>query len=57
MIQKENGLIIFFCDGCPEYIETDTEDFHDALDTIKRNEWRVTKDAEDEWIHLCSVCA
>lgn len=57
MIQREDGLLIFFCDECPETIETDTDDFRDALDTIKTDGWRVTKDADDEWIHLCPECA
>ena len=53
MIQREGGLLIFECDECPNYIETGTDDFRDALTFIKEEFWRVAKNSDNEWVHFC----
>lgn len=57
MIQKQEGLFVVHCDECTEYLETGCDDFHDAIQYLKDEQWRISKDEDDEWIHLCTECA
>jgi hypothetical protein len=53
MIHKAGGTFVVNCDECTEYLETDTDDFHDAIAYMKSEQWRVAKNADDEWVHFC----
>lgn len=56
MIDRQNGGIIYVeCDSCPEVLDTETRDFDEARDVMKREEWKVRKIA-GEWLHGCPKC-
>lgn len=54
-IQRDGGDVVFECDSCSEWALTETDEFDQALDNIKRNGWKVSK-IGDEWIHTCPDC-
>lgn len=56
MIQRHEGQVVFECDACPEELETECDDFQEALAVFKRDGWRVEK-VGDEWVHTCPSCA
>ena len=56
MIDRQNGGIIHVeCDSCPEVLDTETKDFNEARDVMKREDWKVRKIA-NEWLHGCPKC-
>lgn len=60
MIEREKGThnVIFYCDGCIEYFESETEDFSEAIEKLKAEKWMITKDEQDDiWEHFCPECA
>lgn len=57
MIQKQFGVFVANCDECTEYLETECEDFLDAIQYMKDEDWRISKNADDEWVHFCPSCA
>jgi hypothetical protein len=46
--------IVFHCDGrrCAEVINTELEDFEDALDEMRSKGW-TTRNEGGEWRHYC----
>jgi hypothetical protein len=46
---------MFQCDECPDYLDTDEEDFRTALAVAKRKGWR-THQIKGEWLHSCPSC-
>lgn len=53
MIDRQNGGIIMVeCDSCDAVLDTETKDFEEARNVMKREEWRVRKIA-NEWLHGC----
>jgi len=58
MITKEFFGFIIDCDKCSNFLNCDTyEDFRGAIDMAKDEGWKITKDEEGDWIHLCPICA
>jgi hypothetical protein len=56
MIDRQNGGIIYVeCDSCDAVLDTKTNDFNEARDVMKREEWKVRKIA-NEWLHGCPKC-
>lgn len=56
MIDRQNGGVIFVeCDSCDEVLDTETKDFDEARNVMKREGWKVRKIA-DEWLHGCPKC-
>lgn len=55
MFIRINCLVVWECDDCGTELETDTEDFDEALVTLKDEGWRTTKE-DDEWQHWCQDC-
>lgn len=54
-----NGPISFSCDTCGEVLDTDIEDFRDANEYMKDNDWRSIPPAGTEsgkWEHRCGDC-
>lgn len=56
MLDRQHGKIIFECDACGEVLESDTNDFAQALTVLRRRGWGANKLGTD-WIHRCSGCA
>lgn len=55
MLQRNRGKIEFCCDACGEVLETDTADFDEAREAMKRDGWYARKQG-DEWTHFCRTC-
>jgi hypothetical protein len=55
MIDRQGGKILVECDSCPEVLDTETGDFTEAREMMKREGWRVRKIAND-WLHGCPSC-
>lgn len=58
MIQREFGKIVFYCDGsrCPEALETNEVDFHDARLQLRDDGWAARHDPKLGWLHICPDC-
>ena len=50
---KYDGPITFECNVCHEELETETNDFKEAMSTLKENGWSARKIGEN-WFHVCS---
>jgi hypothetical protein len=55
MITRIRGKIVFECDACDEILDTDTDDFPEALRTLRGDDWKSEK-VGDDWTHLCPRC-
>ncbi len=55
MIEREDGDVVFECDGCGARCVTDHAVFTDALDQMKDRGWRVKKFG-NVWAHFCERC-
>jgi hypothetical protein len=42
-------------DSCDAVLDTDTNDFDQAREVMKREDWKVRKIAK-EWLHGCPKC-
>ena len=51
---KYNEEYIVNCNRC-SYDETYETDFHDMLNELKENGWKMEY-LEDEWNHFCPTC-
>ena len=46
------------CDECPsETLQFDGIDWHEMIEKVKKAGWRIQKDVNDRFIHLCPNCA
>ena len=54
--RREEGTVVFDCDGCSEDFDTEEQDFQDGVDALKAAGWEITKDARGEWAHYCPPC-
>lgn len=52
---RPNGPISFVCDECPEYLDTEQEDFARAWAFARSQGWRSFK-VGTEWAHACPPC-
>lgn len=59
MIQNEraDGKFNVNCDECPEFLEVYTDDWQELMEEMKHLGWRIQKNVENEFIHLCPNCA
>lgn len=48
-------IIVFECDDCGEELNTETEDWNEAIEQMRTEEWRAVK-SYDEWEHYCPDC-
>lgn len=55
MIDRQKGRLLIECDSCPEVLDTETNDFNEAREMMKREGWKVRKIA-NEWLHGCAKC-
>ena len=56
MMQKQKGKYVFECDGCNDTNDTDKNDFYEAREKLKDDEWKVVFD-DGTWYHYCPSCA
>lgn len=54
MIDKQGNKYILQCDYCSNY-EDNLEDFQDAIDYKKANDWKSVK-IGSEWTDKCCSC-
>jgi len=55
-IEKDDFGFVVNCDFCSDFIEVDSKDFLDAVQALKDNNWKFSKDENGDWIHECIVC-
>jgi hypothetical protein len=55
MIERDGGYIIFECDSCSEELETNADEWKDAMAYFRSMGWRSVN-IDDEWMHLCPLC-
>ena len=55
MIDKHNDLYFLVCDICGEEADEDFDDFYDAVEYKKENDWKSQK-YKGEWEDVCPVC-
>jgi uncharacterized C2H2 Zn-finger protein len=55
VIDRQGGEIVVECDSCDQVLHTGTNDFAEAREAMKREDWRVRKIA-GEWLHGCPSC-
>lgn len=55
MIDRQGGKILVECDSCDEVLDTETADFEEAREAMKREGWR-TRRLGGEWVHSCASC-
>jgi hypothetical protein len=55
MLDRQNGDIVWECDGCGDTLETETDDFDIARDMLKSEQWTTAKHG-GEWVHFCPDC-
>lgn len=55
MLTKIHGKHCFECDNCGDTLESDTDDFPDALRIMRSQNWQAKKIGQD-WVHTCFGC-
>lgn len=61
--RHSGGLIVFCCDSpeCHEYIDTHTDEFSEALVSLRAERWTATattdKRSVKSWEHFCQQCS
>jgi hypothetical protein len=53
--RQKGGILIVECDSCDAVLDTETKDFEEAREKMRREGWKVRKIA-GEWIHGCGRC-
>lgn len=58
MVDKNNGVsFTVYCDFCAlETLDTDTDDFSEAIERAKQEGWKFSKDSAGQWEHRCPGC-
>lgn len=56
-LERIKGEIVFECDGkkCHEFLETNTDDFGEALGELETAGW-LTRRYANAWVHVCPDC-
>jgi len=55
-IHKNRGKISFECDSCDEVLDTGETNFDQARASLREENWKVKKEIDGEWYHLCPEC-
>lgn len=55
MLDRYDNNIIFECDRCHETLETQRQDFFEALDVLKSEGWEA-RNIGGVWRHYCTGC-
>lgn len=55
MIRRRHNEITFECDGCGSTLDTWAEQWDEALECLKRENW-ISEKFAGEWQHMCSRC-
>lgn len=55
-IERFGDMYEVHCDDCSETLDTEEDDFQDAIRELKRAGWKITK-KRNEWHHQCPSCA
>ena len=56
MMEKIDGVFVYYCDGCSDMIELEEDNFSDADKARKEKGWICFKDQEGDWCHYCTDC-
>lgn len=57
MLDRQKGVILFQCNGCDAVLETRTNNFKEALEMLRGEQWKSSRRGdEEEWRHFCKSC-
>lgn len=54
-VDRQKGKVVFVCDGCGDGLDTETDDWANAMAVLRREEWQV-KRVGDARQHFCTSC-
>lgn len=54
-VYREHGVVCFECDTCATVLDTNTDEWDQALDCLHGEGW-YTKRKDREWLHTCDAC-
>lgn len=56
-ISRERGKIYFECDAtrCAEVLDTQHEEFSDAIEDLKAAGWEIRRDQFHRFTHICPI--
>lgn len=57
MIRTVDGELLAECSECGEEQPGGTLEFREFIADLKDREWKISKDEDDQWQHLCPGCA
>ena len=55
MLKKRKDVFVAVCSHCESSDEIETDDFIDAVDYLKGEDWLIKK-VDGEWKHYCYDC-
>jgi Fe2+ or Zn2+ uptake regulation protein len=53
---RSYGLVNFVCDECGDGLETERQDYREAVKAAKDEGWNIFT-ADKEWKHICDSCS
>lgn len=57
ILKNEVGTVYMVsCDGCPEWVETETTIFKNIMTVLKEHGWVVQMNGDGVWNHYCPLC-
>lgn len=58
VIDLDGGVWWGSCDSCPDATDLgdEGEEFAEAIEKLKKLGWRIYKDDDGEWAHMCPSC-
>ena len=57
MIRTTDGEFVCECNECGDTFYGGCEDdFYGFVQQVRGEGWRITKDDDGEWVHLCPEC-
>lgn len=54
-LERQGEFYVATCDDCDEELLIVETDFYEALEAMRRENWRITKKG-GEWHHECNTC-
>ena len=55
MLTRIHGKIHIECDACGEVLNTEVEDFDEALEVLRSEMW-IAEKINDDWAYYCTAC-
>lgn len=56
MVRRQEGSIWFLCDRCADSIDTEEDDFQEAVAVMRGAGWSAKPLRDGDWLHTCPSC-